>query len=145
MQAEHIVDLTTDLDTIERTVQYLMERCQEAGFDRDRLHFNFRVGVAEAIANAMMYGNRRDPDKRVRVEVQCEPETVTVRVTDEGHGFDPGALPDPTLPSNRSRPCGRGIFLIRKLMDEVAFNEQGNSISMVLFRDPAARRAEVSS
>ena len=61
-----------------------------------------------------------------------EPSRLAVRITDEGSGFDPDALPDPTLPHNRTRARGRGVFLIHQLMDEVEFNEQGNSIDMVL-------------
>ena len=89
----------------------------------------------------MMYGNRRDPAKRVVLEAWCGPDEVRIRITDEGHGFDPESLPDPTLPEHRLRSCGRGVFLIRKLMDRVEFNEQGNSIEMFLFRQGAGSRA----
>lgn len=132
MESRHLLELPNDLGAIERSVDYLLERCRDAGFDDSRLRLNFRVGVAEALANAMMYGNDRDPGKRVTLEVWCRPDRIRVRITDEGSGFDPAALPDPTLPKNRSRARGRGVFLIRQLMDEVEFNEQGNSIEMVL-------------
>ncbi|MGH7447058.1 MAG: ATP-binding protein, partial [Longimicrobiales bacterium] len=78
------------------------------------------------------YGNSRDPRKRVRVEAHLTPRQIKVQVTDEGRGFDPDAVRDPTLPANRVRPGGRGIFLIRQLMDRVEFNERGNSITMIL-------------
>jgi len=138
MQANFILELPNDLRAIERAVDYLMSRCYEAGFNRDRLRLNLRVGVSEALANAMLYGNASDPDKRVLVEAHFTANSVVVRVTDEGSGFDPDALPDPTLPANRTRPHGRGIFLIRQLMDRVEFNREGNSITMILFDEPAA-------
>lgn len=141
MQSQHVLELPNDLGAIERSVEYLLERCREAGFEESRLRLNLRVGVAEALANAMMYGNRRDPSKRVTLEVSCDPAEVRIRVTDEGRGFDPEKLPDPTVPSNLHRTCGRGVFLIRQLMDEVEFNESGNSIEMVLYsRTPDAER-----
>ena len=127
-----------------RPVQQLVNRCRELGFDDDRLRLNLRVGVTEALANAMLYGNGRDPAKRVRVEANVSPDEVTVRVTDEGRGFDPQAVCDPTLPGNRSRPCGRGIFLIRSLMDHVEFNERGNSITMVLLAGSRTNRGRAS-
>jgi serine/threonine-protein kinase RsbW len=96
------------------------------------LRLNFRVGLTEALANAMLYGNCRDPRKRVRIEAAIGIEEIRVRVTDEGRGFDPETLADPTEPSNRRRDGGRGIFLIRKMMDHVEFNDKGNSITMVL-------------
>jgi serine/threonine-protein kinase RsbW len=135
--ADFVLELPNDVRTIGGAVEYLTERCCALGFDSDRLRLNFRVGLTEALANAMLYGNSRDPAKRVRVEAQCTVESVTVRVTDEGRGFDPAGIPDPTTPRNRFRGGGRGLYLIRQLMDRVEFNEQGNSITMVLYRlDP---------
>jgi serine/threonine-protein kinase RsbW len=132
MESRHVLELPNDLGAIERCVEYLLERCREAGFNDRRLRLNFRVGVAEALANAMMYGNARDPGKRVTLEAWCSEDSVRIRITDEGRGFDPRSLPDPTLPGNRDSARGRGVFLIKELMDEVEFNERGNSVEMVL-------------
>jgi serine/threonine-protein kinase RsbW len=142
MESRHVLELPNDLGAIERSVDYLLERCRDAGFDEDRLRLNLRVGVAEALANAMMYGNARDPGKRVKLEAWCSSESVRIRVTDEGPGFDPETLPDPTLPDNRTRSRGRGVFLIRQLMDRVEFNEQGNSIEMLLYSPTAGSGRE---
>jgi serine/threonine-protein kinase RsbW len=132
MPFDYTLELPNDLRAIERAVTYLMDRGLEVGFDYDRLRLNFRVGLTEALANAMLYGNCRDPRKRVRVQARLSLEEILVQVTDEGRGFDPEKVRDPTLPTNRMRSEGRGIFLIRKLMDRVEFNETGNSITMVL-------------
>lgn len=143
MQRHYTLELPNDLQVIEGSVEDLMERGGEVGFSHDRLRLNLRVGVTEALANAMLYGNCRDPRKRVLLEVRLSPAAITVRVTDEGCGFDPDRLDDPTLPANRWRVGGRGIFLIRKLMDRVEFNEQGNSIEMVLLNAaPRPHRAD---
>lgn len=145
MQSRHVLELPNDLGAIERCVEYLLERCRDVGFEEGRLRLNLRVGVAEALANAMMYGNGRDPRKRVILEAWCGPKQIKIRVTDEGSGFDPESLPDPTLPRNRHRAHGRGVFLIRQLMDHVAFNEQGNSIEMVLRSESTAPDREAAS
>ena len=144
MESRHVLELPNDLGAIDRSVDYLLDRCRDAGFDERRLRLNFRVGVAEALANAMMYGNARDPGKRVTLEAIVSDRCVRVRVTDEGAGFDPDALPDPTLPKNRTRTRGRGVYLITELMDEVTFNEQGNSIEMVLYAGEGPRTREAS-
>lgn len=127
-----VLELPNDLRAIERAVEFLASRAREAGFDEGLLRLNFRVGVTEALANAMLYGNRGDEKKHVRVDASVTAERVRVRVRDEGGGFDPDHLEDPTLPVNRARVGGRGIFLITKLMDQVEFNEAGNAITMVL-------------
>ncbi len=145
MESRHVLELPNDLGAIERSVDYLLDRCRAAGFAEDRLRLNFRVGVAEALANAMMYGNERDPAKRVTLEAWCSPQLVRVRVTDQGPGFDHDTLPDPTLPQNRSRPRGRGLFLIRQLMDRVEFNDRGNSIEMLLLAEPGGSGQERAS
>lgn len=144
MQLDYVLELPNDLRAIERSVEYLVDRAREVGFEDDRLRLNFRVGLTEALANAMLYGNCRDPRKRVRVEARLSPEEIAVQVTDEGRGFDPESILDPTLPANRLRAGGRGLFLIRKLMDRVEFNERGNSIRMILIRrngNPAEKTA----
>jgi serine/threonine-protein kinase RsbW len=139
--ARFALELKSDLRLIESAVTQLVERCREFGFGGQRLSLNFRVGVAEALANAMIYGNGRDPRKQVRVEVELTPARVAVVVRDEGCGFDPDSVPDPTLPENLERPGGRGIFLIRELMDEVDFTGCGNCVRMVLHNDLALPRA----
>jgi serine/threonine-protein kinase RsbW len=140
MQLDFVLELPNDLRAIERSVDYLTDKGREVGFDYDRLRLNFRVGLTEALANAMLYGNCRDPRKRVRVEALLTAVEIRVQVTDEGRGFDPSAVLDPTLPVNRVRPGGRGIYLIRQLMDHVEFNERGNSITMILLSRHAAPR-----
>lgn len=132
MQNEHVFELGSDLAGVGRVVDILIERCRRQGFDEERLRLNLRVGVTEALINAILYGNCRDPAKRVRLEARVASDAVVVRISDEGGGFNPDAVPDPTLPRNRARAGGRGLFLIRALMDEVEFNPRGNAITMIL-------------
>lgn len=132
MARRRVFEVDNDLNKVDRVVGRLIDHCRELGFDESRLRLNLRVGVTEALVNAILYGNERDPGKSVRLEASFALDAVVVTVTDQGHGFDPEALPDPTLPRNVRRTGGRGIYLIRKLMDEVEFSPQGNSITMVL-------------
>lgn len=136
-----VFEIPSDIHVIESTVAALVERCRAASFDGPRLTLNFRVGVTEALANAMLYGNHADAQIPVRVEVELEPSQVVVHVRDQGRGFDPATVPDPTLECNLERSGGRGLFLIRKLMDEVHFNDQGNEVRLVLRRSSEARPA----
>ena len=132
MDQELILELPNDIRTIENAVEYVMRHCSTCCDYARRFNLNFRVGLTEALSNAMLYGNASDPQKRVRVEVTVRMEEVAVRVTDQGAGFDPTTVPDPTLPDNINKSGGRGIFLMKSLMDEVRFNDQGNSVTLVL-------------
>lgn len=132
---EFSLELPSDLSHIQAAVDYLVGRCRAHAFEGSRLDLNFRVGVTEALANAVLYGNAGDPEKTIRVEVSLDTTRVEVCVIDEGGGFDPRGVPDPTLPENIESPTGRGLFLIRRLMDETEHNERGNAVRMVLGRE----------
>ena len=132
MDQELILELPNDIRSIEHAVEYVMRHCSTCCDYARRFNLKFRVGLTEALSNAMLYGNDSDPQKRVRVEVTVRVEEIAVRITDQGVGFDPTTIPDPTLPDNISKSGGRGIFLMRSLMDEVKFNDQGNSVTLVL-------------
>ncbi len=98
------------------------------------MRFRLEVVLAEAIANAIVRGNRQDPDKFVQVSVRLRAPDIRIDVTDEGDGFDPAAVPEPLTPRQILEERGRGIFLIRHLADQVVFNERGNSICAILLR-----------
>ncbi|CAN5808660.1 hypothetical protein BH23GEM3_BH23GEM3_21190 [soil metagenome] len=136
-----VLELPSDLRVIEQTISYLVNRCQAFDYSGSRLTLNFRVGVTEALANAMLYGNDRDPSKLVHVAVNVDEHCVVVQVSDEGLGFDPDSVADPTRPENLERVGGRGLFLIKELMDEVDYGGRGNSVRLVLYREAPARRA----
>lgn len=108
-----------------------------AGLDEDALHW-VAVAVRESVINAIKHGNGGDHQKYVHVEFTPldirAPRGISIRVRDEGPGFDPESLPDPLAPENLLKASGRGIFLIRSFMDEVALQraaEGGMEIVMV--------------
>jgi anti-sigma regulatory factor (Ser/Thr protein kinase) len=134
LEAELAMHLPSDVACIEEAVE-LVARHLEAHFvDRRTIRFNCRVALSEALANAIQYGNQCDEKKRVGVRVLFGKTAIEMEVTDEGDGFDPASLLDPTSPERLSSPDGRGIFLIRRLVDEVRFNDRGNAICMIVRR-----------
>ena len=128
------VRVPTDLAVVEEVVDVVARHCLAGGLPPRRARFNLRVALSEALANAIIYGNGLDPEKRVDVRVVVAIGAVRVHVSDEGEGFDPELIPDPTLPDRVTRPDGRGLFLIRQLVDQVSFNDRGNAICMTLRR-----------
>ena len=132
MAPDLVLDIPNDLAFIEEAVDHVMQRCTFCGDDPRKVRLNLRVGLMEAIANAVLNGNGPDPSKRVKVEVAFRESAIMARVTDEGNGFDPCRVADPTTPENLLKDQGRGIYLMRRLLDEVHFNAQGNSVTLVL-------------
>ena len=128
------VGVPSDLTFVEDAVDLVARHCLSGGLSPRRVRFHLRTALAEALANAIVYGNRQDPTKLVDVRVEFGPEVVHVHVRDEGDGFDHASLPDPTSPDRISLDRGRGLFLIRHLVDELQFNDTGNALCMTLRR-----------
>lgn len=122
----------SDVRFVGPAVDEVVESCRRLAVPGSRATLNLRVAVGEAVSNAVLYGNREDPGKRVTIEVDFGRDGLRVTVADEGDGFDPGAVADPTLPGNRERSHGRGLFLLRTLMDDVRYNEKGNRVTLVM-------------
>jgi anti-sigma regulatory factor (Ser/Thr protein kinase) len=121
-----------DLALVGEAVELLARHCDVGVLSPRRLRFNLRTALAEVLANAIVYGTRSDPDKQVRVEVTCGPESVRIEVSDDGAGFDPAGVPNPTEPENLERENGRGLYVLRHLVDQLEFNERGNRVCLVL-------------
>jgi len=92
------------------------------------------VSTLEAVNNAIIHGNKSDPEKNVLCEMFFRSNTFIIRVTDEGDGFTPENIPDPTTPENIELQNGRGVFLMSKLSDKLVYNKKGNSVEMFFKR-----------
>src|SRR3954466_13240720 len=113
-------DIPSDLDEARR-VQATIAAVVNAAFEEHEA-FAGKLALEEALVNAIKHGNQMDPDKRVRGSYRVTPERFDVRIVDEGPGFNPEDVPDPTLPENIEKGCGRGVFLIRGFMTEVKYH-----------------------
>jgi serine/threonine-protein kinase RsbW len=131
-ETELSLDVPSNLEYVGPAVELIADELPGGPLSPRRIRFNFRTALAEALANAIAYGNRHDPARLVRVRVEVTRDAVRLHVTDDGTGFDPGDIPDPTLPERLQREDGRGLFVLRSLVDQVAFNERGNSVCLTL-------------
>jgi anti-sigma regulatory factor (Ser/Thr protein kinase) len=123
-----------DVRCVEEAVELMARHCFAGSHPSRRTTFRLRVLLAEALTNSILFGAAGDPTRTVRVTAELGAETIRLQVTDDGPGFDPKAVSDPTSPAALRRPIGRGLFLIRNLADRVEFNAQGNTIWMTLPR-----------
>ncbi|MGH7605978.1 MAG: ATP-binding protein [Gemmatimonadales bacterium] len=126
------LDVPSDLGVVGDAVELVASHLPSGTLSPRRLRFNFRTVLAEALGNAIRYGTGEDPAKLVRVRVELGADAVRIHVLDGGGGFDPRGVPDPTRAENLEREDGRGLFVIRHLVDDVAFNEKGNGVCLTL-------------
>lgn len=105
------------------------ELCVKHSVNED-LYGNILIAITEAVNNAIHHGNKLDPEKMVSLGYGVQGSKLSVLITDEGPGFDYENLPDPTEPENIEKPHGRGVFLMRALADEVAFEQNGAEVEM---------------
>jgi serine/threonine-protein kinase RsbW len=118
-----LVEARSFLDEME---QHLLQSSRASPRDA----FGIKFALEEAVVNAIKHGNQMDGAKKVRVHYWLSTRFFAVRVSDEGGGFDPGDVPDPTAVENLERPCGRGLMLMRHYMTEVVYNATGNCVAM---------------
>lgn len=126
-------ELTTDLAKVEKATGKLKKRMNTAGWDADSI---FKMGLAfdEALTNAMKHGNKLDTAKKVLVDSVITEEKIKISVHDEGEGFDPGKVPDPTVEERKLVPTGRGVFLMRQIFDKVEFSDNGRQVTLIKHR-----------
>jgi serine/threonine-protein kinase RsbW len=118
--------LESTLESVDSAEELALGMAERAGFDDEDL-MKIGMAVRESMVNAVVHGNKYNAHKKVRFSVSHTPQRLTVRIQDQGEGFEPESLPDPLAPENLMRTSGRGIFLIRSFMDEFAIrrHEQG--------------------
>ena len=115
----------------------------EAGLDEDQ-RFHITMAVREATINAVLHGNEYNPRSYIDVSLENTGADLVFKIADQGSGFNPDSLPDPLAPENLLRGTGRGIFLIRSLMDEVHFRQlhPGTELTLVKHLAPSAEGAK---
>lgn len=134
-----LIELTIASDLAEaRRVQEEIEQALQASGYTEHEVFAIKLALEEALVNAIKHGNQMDPGKQVFVVYKVTSERFEIRITDQGAGFNPEDVPDPTAIENLERPCGRGLLLMRGFMSEVEYHGKGNSVSMAKVREPAS-------
>jgi serine/threonine-protein kinase RsbW len=127
--------LESDLSSVDAVEAKAEQLAHEAGFDEDTSS-QIAMVAREAVINAILHGNKKDPAKQVHVGFELNDEALRIKIADEGAGLDPDSVPDPLAPENILRSSGRGIFLMKAIMDEVHFHQlnPGTEIEMIKHR-----------
>jgi serine/threonine-protein kinase RsbW len=121
------VVIPSDYESGQAIVERIMSAVAQCGFST-RDTFGLRLSVDEAVINAIKHGNKFHPDKTVRVDFLSNETGVRIEIEDQGPGFRPEDVPDPTADENLERPSGRGLMLMREFMTHVEFSPKGNLV-----------------
>ncbi|MEM7576871.1 MAG: ATP-binding protein [Planctomycetota bacterium] len=129
----------SQLENIPEVERAIVDDVTAGGFG-DKQMFAIRLALAEVLANAVRHGNDQDPEKMVTAEWTVTAERFTLSVEDEGDGFNPDDVPDPTLEENLLRPCGRGVMLMQAYLTEIRYENGGRRV--VLTKDADCQKPD---
>lgn len=118
----------SNMITVEEFINYF---AVELNLKEDKLN-TLLIAVTEAVTNAIRHGNKSDKNKLVFIEVTVEENYLIIKVKDQGEGFEPSQIPDPTHPDNLLKDSGRGIYLMRIYVDEIYFKKTNNGMETTL-------------
>ena len=121
-----IESTTINIRIVEKAID---ETTSEIGISQES-YGRILVSTLEAVNNAILHGNGSNPEKIVDIEITFKSPELKIKVTDEGSGFSPEKVPDPTTPENIETLNGRGVYLMSRLADKIKFSKKGNSVTM---------------
>jgi serine/threonine-protein kinase RsbW len=130
---ERQYDLASTRPEIDGAVSEILEACIANGYE-EAATFAIRLSLEEAMANAMMHGNAGDESKRIQLACRIGPEQISLEIQDEGPGYDPDTVPDPTAEENLTIASGRGLALIKAFMTRVEIPRPGNQLKLIFER-----------
>jgi serine/threonine-protein kinase RsbW len=131
-RSDHLIG--SDMDAGRRVLDELLGQLRSHRWNH-RDMFGVHLAIEEALINAIRHGNREDPRKRVAVHCRLADDRVKVEIADEGPGFEPSQVPDPTDANHLSLPVGRGLLLMRAFMSRVTYEDEGRKVVLEKDRD----------
>lgn len=127
----HELVISSELDNINKVEKFSQKICKESGLSSEQSD-NMAIALTELVINAIVHGNNQDKKKKVTLQAVLKENGIEISIEDEGPGFNPGELPDPTNPQNIWKEHGRGIFLVQNLIDEVSFRQTSEGMKIIL-------------
>lgn len=119
-------------EEMDRVIATVLSAMDNSGYPDDCIR-KMKITLTELLVNAISHGNNKDITKKVVVGHTVDHEKTVVSIMDEGEGFLPASIPDPTLPENLIKPCGRGLFIVKHYVDSIEYNKKGNRVAVTKF------------
>ncbi len=125
------LELLSKIEKVEEAAYFAEKAAKDMNFSDSDVD-DIAIALTEAVSNAMIHGNKNDVTKKVIIEIMEKPDRMIMNVLDEGVGFDPHNIDDPLLPENLLRESGRGVFILKSLMDRIDYSFEKNRTMIIL-------------
>ncbi len=135
VRKDNLIEIPSTLDYLPQVDEFVEKRLQKLRIKKDQIA-DIAISVTEAVTNAVVHGNKNDLNKKVKISLKVKSSCVEVTVEDEGGGFDPESIQSPVEEKNLLKETGRGVFILKSLMDKVYFSSRSNKgtkVKMVKF------------
>jgi serine/threonine-protein kinase RsbW len=129
IRKDNLIIIPSSLIYLAKVDDFVEKKLKKLGLNKDQLA-DIAISVTEVVNNAIVHGNKNDPAKKVTLHLETDESSITIEVEDEGRGFDLNTLPCPITEENLFKEVGRGIFILRSLMDKVdfIFKKEGGTV-----------------
>ncbi len=133
---EIVKKIKSDPNLIPDIENWIISQLTELNLDKNQINA-VGMAVSEAVSNSIIHGNKSDPKKKVTIKITKNKNDIEISLKDEGEGFNPNNIPDPTLPENLMKESGRGIHIMRTVLDDVIykFSSQGTELILKIHND----------
>ncbi|MFC1724313.1 ATP-binding protein [candidate division KSB1 bacterium] len=138
---EIVFEIKSDIEELSRVSKKVEKIACQMGFSEDECD-NISIGVTEVVNNAIIHGNKNNKDKKVVIAFKLMKNELTIFVTDEGIGFDPEKIDNPLEPENLLKEHGRGIFILKAVMDKVDFKFSAKGTTVIMHKKKKNRVSE---
>lgn len=125
------LEIKSDPNLLPDVEEFIENISTDINLDKGRLN-NLLLSVNEAISNAMKHGNRFDIEKKVTITASLNQSQLRISIKDEGQGFDPDKVPDPTAPENIFKDSGRGLYIMRTCIDDMKYEFHPDGTELIL-------------
>jgi anti-sigma regulatory factor (Ser/Thr protein kinase) len=119
-------------EDMDKAIAVILSSMDSCGYSDDAIR-KMKISLTELIVNAILHGNKKDFSKKVIMGHIVDKSKAVISIMDEGSGFNPNTIPDPTLPENLIKDCGRGLFIVRHYVDSLIFNDKGNRVTIIKY------------
>ncbi|NMB80340.1 MAG: ATP-binding protein [Ignavibacteria bacterium] len=127
----YIKEISSNPEFLPDLEEFILDVAKETGLDNDQIN-SLSLSFSEAVSNSIVHGNKGDSNKKIRIKVEINSDKIIITIKDEGKGFNPEAIPDPTKPENILKDSGRGIHIMKSFLNDLKYNFTPNGTETIL-------------